>query len=150
MENQNSSIETPITKIHWLIHDACFAIKEGKTEEAQKLLSQADAISHDLCNNNYNTIASFITGYIKENKNWSSQGIVDIIKDKLIDVAPTTLKVIEPTKSRIIDIHKIGNKYLKVCAIEQEIDEEEFKTLKNRGDMVNIASIFDEAYSPKQ
>src|ERR1700722_2275189 len=35
---------------------------------------------------NYNGIASFITAYVVENKNWSSQGIVDILKDKLNDL----------------------------------------------------------------
>jgi len=30
---------------------------------------------------NFNGIASFITGYIMEHKNWSSQGMVDMLKE---------------------------------------------------------------------
>lgn len=35
-------------RIHWLIHDAAFALSTHNIEKAQAILSQADALAHDL------------------------------------------------------------------------------------------------------
>lgn len=36
-----------LSDIHWLIHDACFALSEGRQDEAKKMLAKADQLSHD-------------------------------------------------------------------------------------------------------
>lgn len=33
--------------IHWLIHDASYAFRDGKNEEGHALLSKADKLAHD-------------------------------------------------------------------------------------------------------
>lgn len=45
----NPKPETPMNKIHWMIHEACYAISHGNTDEAQKILAKADKLSHDHC-----------------------------------------------------------------------------------------------------
>jgi len=36
-----------LNKIHWLIHDASFALSMGDIPQAQSLLAEADRLSHD-------------------------------------------------------------------------------------------------------
>lgn len=36
-----------LDEIHWLIHDACFALSQGQQDEAKALLLKADILSHD-------------------------------------------------------------------------------------------------------
>jgi len=41
--------ETPMAKIHRMIHEASFAISEGDIEKGKKILAEADLYSHDHC-----------------------------------------------------------------------------------------------------
>lgn len=36
-----------MSEVHWLIHEASFAISEGRIDEAKELLAKADQLSHD-------------------------------------------------------------------------------------------------------
>lgn len=47
--NPDPKSQSDIEKLHWMIHEACYAISQGKTEEAHKILVEADQLSHALC-----------------------------------------------------------------------------------------------------
>ena len=57
-------------------------------------------------------------------------------------------KVLYPPE-RLVDLHKIGDKYFMVTAIQEEIEQSRYETLKNRPGMENAPSVFDECYIPK-
>lgn len=40
--------ETPVEKVHWLIHDASFAISQGNLDQAKSSLAIADQMTHDI------------------------------------------------------------------------------------------------------
>ena len=42
-----SCTNSPLEKIHWLIHDASYAITQGNPDEAKKLLAEADQMCHE-------------------------------------------------------------------------------------------------------
>jgi hypothetical protein len=44
-----SNVESPMEKIHWMIHEASYQISLGNMEEAKNILANADQFAHDHC-----------------------------------------------------------------------------------------------------